>query len=1065
MYVLHGSWRLSHPGDDDASFILWAETSTKQDDAQKRRSTPGARRAAARHPFSAYARDLTRVWRELSPALGELFTRNVKASSAVVLLPAPDSQGLRPSARPVPQLSTPLLHEDGETSTAGKLLLTPWRVDTLSILPRDILALLANLPSEEDAAPGVKVGADLRYWSWAAKFVLELLARQRFKPVLLKRGERYLARWQPLLDEPHEQERLTRLVRAMPPVGRAVIENDKNERRGAAAPRDLLDDFIAMTVDGFARWHADFSRDLPPQTLAEQWLQALGDPNPVLQESGPSLNAFYEQYRAWAEPAGAAGDTFRICFRLDAPQVGDGEGIVAPKRNARDWKLRYLLQANDDPSLLVPAERIWRERGSALKFLNRRLDAPQERLLAGLGMASKIFPPLETSLGTARPEECTLNVEQAYTFIRETALLLQASGFGVLVPGVGGKLGVRVNLKSKKQSPQQKGGVAGLTLDSLIQFNWQLTLNGEPLSPEEFERLAALKVPLVQVRGQWVELRPEQIDRAIKFWETRGGGESGALSLPEALRLAFSLEPAKAGAGLPITEVAAEGWIAELTQKLARGDQMRALRAPETFRGTLRHYQAAGLSWLAFLRQWGLGACLADDMGLGKTVEVAALLLHERETRNGSHKPALVICPTSVVSNWQRELSRFAPDLRVLVHHGAARKKIALTEQAARYDVVLSSYALLHRDVAQLTAVDWSDVILDEAQNIKNPTTKQAQAARQIAGRAEWRAALTGTPVENRLTELWSLFQFLNPDYLGSQKDFFERLARPIERTNDAEATQRLKALVGPFILRRVKTDPKVISDLPHKNEMKVFCNLTKEQATLYEAVVRDSLQRIAESEGIERRGIVLATLMKLKQVCNHPAQFLGDGSTLPGRSGKLARLTEMLEEVRSVHDRALVFTQFAEMGTLLKTYLQEFFGDEVLFLYGGTPAKVRTQMIERFQQDPNGPMVFILSIKAGGTGLNLMRANHVFHFDRWWNPAVENQATDRAFRIGQTKNVQVHKFLVAGTFEDKIDEMIERKKALAESIVGTSEAWITELSTEQLRDLFALRSEAVVDG
>jgi SNF2 family DNA or RNA helicase len=421
-----------------------------------------------------------------------------------------------------------------------------------------------------------------------------------------------------------------------------------------------------------------------------------------------------------------------------------------------------------------------------------------------------------------------------------------------------------------------------------------------------------------------------------------------------------------------------------------------------------------------------------------------------------------VICPTSVVSNWQHELSRFAPDLRVLVHHGAARKKTALAEQAVHHDVVLSSYALLHRDVEQLTAIDWGDVILDEAQNIKNPTTKQAQAARQIAGRAEWRAVLTGTPVENRLTELWSLFQFLNPDYLGSQKDFYERFAKPIERTNDADATQRLRALVGPFILRRVKTDPKVISDLPQKNEMKVFCNLTKEQATLYEAVVRDSLTRIAESEGIERRGIVLATLTKLKQVCNHPAQFLSDESALPGRSGKLARLTEMLEEVRSVQDRALVFTQFAEMGTLLKTYLQEYFGDEVLFLYGGTPAKTRTQMIERFQNDPNGPLVFILSIKAGGTGLNLMRANHVFHFDRWWNPAVENQATDRAFRIGQTKNVQVHKFLVAGTFEDKIDEMIERKKALAESIVGTSEAWITELSTEQLRDLFALRKEAV---
>jgi SNF2 family DNA or RNA helicase len=309
---------------------------------------------------------------------------------------------------------------------------------------------------------------------------------------------------------------------------------------------------------------------------------------------------------------------------------------------------------------------------------------------------------------------------------------------------------------------------------------------------------------------------------------------------------------------------------------------------------------------------------------------------------------------------------------------------------------------------------------------------------------------------------LWSIFQFLNPGYLGSQESFRANFARPIERAQDPEAARRLKGLVGPFILRRVKTDPNVIRDLPAKNEMKVYCTLTREQATLYQAVVRDSLRQIEESEGIQRRGLVLATLMKLKQVCNHPAHLLGDGSPLPDRSGKLNRLAEMLEEVRAVKEHALIFTQFAEMGQLLKAHLQNTFGDEVLFLYGGTPAKARTAMVERFQSDPHGPTAFILSIKAGGTGLNLTRANHVFHFDRWWNPAVENQATDRAFRIGQTKNVQVHKFLCAGTVEERVDEMITRKLALAESIVGTSEGWITELSTEKLRELFTLRAEAV---
>jgi len=1047
MRILHGSWLIGDMAKRPGQFAFWAETNETRADARTRQ-----------HPFAMTHRELQRVLKELS--IGNLLKRDATESTAYLWLP---------STRTAPQPSLEILRDDTESPVRGTLRLTiaKWRADTVALVSHDVLDALLSLPAQNETPSGIKIGNDLRYWQIVAKFVFELLARQRLKPTLEKRDAQFFARWQPLLDEPSEQERLTRLVRAMPPICRAVFRDEKDAKHDAASPRDLLDDFLITTVDAFARWHAIF--ELPPfpshQTVAQAWLSALGDRNPVVKESASTLAAFYEQYRAWAEPVGAVGgETFRICFRLDPPETANEEGIVTLKANARDWSLRYFLQANDDPSLLVPAETVWRERGSALKYLNRKFDAPQERLLAGLGLASKMFSPIETSLRSPRPEACALNVEQAYAFIREATLLLQSSGFGVLVPGISTKLGVRVNLKSKKQSPQHasRGGVGSLTFESVIVYDWQLALGGELLSRAEFERLAALKVPLVQVRGQWVEIRPDQIDQAIKFWEKQKGG--GELSLQDALRLALSQENVGVGSshpGLPVTEVAAEGWIADLLDQLGRGEKLKLISAPDSFQGTLRHYQSAGLSWLAFLRQWGLGACLADDMGLGKTPTTIALLLAERaQHASRKQKPALVICPTSVVSNWERELARFAPDLRVHIHHGATRKKTELAKQTEKSDIVLSSYALLHRDMEQLAQIGWGDVILDEAQNIKNPTTKQAQAARKIGAGAEWRAALTGTPVENRLTELWSIFQFLNPDYLGSQNDFYNRFAKPIERTNDADATKRLKSLVSPFILRRVKTDPNVITDLPAKNEMKVFCNLTKEQATLYEAVVRDSIKRIEEAEGIERRGIVLATLMKLKQVCNHPAQFLGDGSTLAGRSGKLARLTEMLEEVRGVRERALIFTQFAEMGTLLKTYLQETFGDEVLFLHGGVPMKGRTKMIERFQNDQNGPLVFILSIKAGGTGLNLMRANHVFHFDRWWNPAVENQATDRAFRIGQTKNVQVHKYLCAGTFEEKIDAMIERKKSLAESIVGTSEAWITEMTTAQLKELFMLKAE-----
>ncbi len=1057
MFILHGSWLLTGPTDEARGFVLWAETDAS-DDAT---SSGDAPRHARAHPFAASLRALRRAALEFLPPAEDILKRDAKEFTVTVWLP---------STRRGPQASPGLLRT-GQGDASGKLTLRAWQVNALLIPPYCAPGLLLSLPATDDATPGIQAGTDLQFWNAAGKFALELLAGQRYAPTFVERDASYLALWQPLLDEAADSARFDRLAKAMPPLCRALSLTEKSD---APSPQALLENFLSSVVDDYAREHSVVGEykfksrrvihGAPAPTIAEAWIEALNEVSPVVKGSRADLRAFYEQYRAWYEPVPGAGlgDTFRLCFRLDPPPPQqDIPGIRAPKPNAREWKLQYLLQATDDPSLLVPAETVWRERGSTLKFLNRKFDAPQERLLAGLGQASRLFPPIDASLLVARPESCALNVQEAYTFIRETAVLLQSSGFGVLVPGVNAKLGVRVSLKPKqKETP--KGGVAGLTFESVVQYDWQLALGSEPLSREEFEKLASLKVPLVQIRGQWVELKPEQIEQAIKFWEKRKGAGQQVLPLQEAMRLALSLEPNQPTDGLPVTQVVAEGWMDDLLRELTRGERMLGVPVPREFKGTLRPYQEQGLAWLAFLRQWGLGACLADDMGLGKTPETIALLLHERATTNGSRRPALVICPTSVVSNWQRELARFAPDLRVLVHHGAARKKSELAAQAARHDVVISSYALLRRDEKHLAEVEWGDVILDEAQNIKNPSTRQAQVARKLP--AQWRAALTGTPVENRLAELWSLFQFLNPGYLGSQEAFRKQLANPIERAGDPEATKQLKALVGPFILRRVKTDPTVIADLPQKNEMKVYCNLTREQATLYEAVVRDSIQRIEDSEGIERRGIVLATLMKLKQVCNHPAQFLGDGSALPGRSGKLARLTEMLEEVRAVHERVLVFTQFAEMGKLLQAYLQGALGDEALFLYGGTPAKARTKMIERFQDDPHGPMVFILSIKAGGTGLNLTRANHVFHFDRWWNPAVENQATDRAFRIGQTKNVQVYKYLSAGTFEEKIDDMIERKKALAETIIGTSEAWITELSTEQLRELFTLRREAVGD-
>jgi SNF2 family DNA or RNA helicase len=557
-----------------------------------------------------------------------------------------------------------------------------------------------------------------------------------------------------------------------------------------------------------------------------------------------------------------------------------------------------------------------------------------------------------------------------------------------------------------------------------------------------------------------VELDPEELDRALGFLERQAPARpdgAGEMSAAELLRTALGLEATEAG--LPVVAVDAQGWVRDL---LAAADRrLESMATPPGFHGRLRPYQERGLAWLSFLGHLGLGACLADDMGLGKSPTTLALLAAER-TAGARPGPTLLVCPMSVVGNWQREAERFTPGLAVHVHHGAERLTgPAFRETAEQADLVVTTYALAARDRDALAEVPWARIVLDEAQNVKNSAARQSQAVRSL--RAPRRVALTGTPVENRLAELWSIMEFLNPGLLGSARAFRARFAVPVERFHDEDAATLLKRLTGPFVLRRVKTDRSVIADLPAKLEMKVYCNLTREQATLYQAVVDDMLARVEQSEGIERRGLVLATMLKLKQVCNHPAQLLADASGLGGRSGKLERLEELLEEALTAGDKALVFTQFAEFGQQLQRHLTARLDREVLYLHGGTPKKARDQLVTRFQGD-GGPALFLLSLKAGGTGLNLTAANHVVHFDRWWNPAVEDQATDRAFRIGQRRDVQVRKLVCVGTLEERIDRMMEEKRGLAARIVGTGEAWLTELSTGELRELVALRAEAVVE-
>jgi SNF2 family DNA or RNA helicase len=1061
MLVLHAHWQPPRSPAEEGGILFWAETS---DAPQPVRQTGrlAKKPRAKEHPFCMAP--------EILSGISELNLAIEEARHGQVTLRLP-------STRTGPQPSPALLHDwdlDDETPP----FLAPWQVGGLWLPSAAALPAVAHLPQDESLPAWLGLAADARYWRLAAGLVLESLAAQKLVPVLVPadaEGDTFHARWLPVLDGPKDAPRLAQLEAAMPAICRAEAKDGAT----SVSPRLVLDTFLKTTADALARrWGRSTAPHFGPDAdPASRWLAALFSDDPAVDASPAQLKALAQSHRAWMRNLHVAGDpAFRVAFRLEAP-IQRAAAMEDPQPEAGQpdkWQLHYLLQARDDLSLLVPAEAVWQTRGNVLKQLGHRFEKPQEKLLAGLGYAARMLPAMRDSLKSARPAQLSLSTQEAYTFLREAAPLLEEAGFGLLVPPwwnkPGTRLGVRLHLRPAQSPSADVIPKSKMTFENLVHYEWELSLGDTPLTRQEFEALVALKSPLVQIRGQWVQLDPEQIEAAIRFWEKQQ--QKGDISLQEALRLGLGSE--SAGDGLPVDDVTAEGWLAEWLDRFTQHEELSELSQPSGLQGELRPYQRYGYSWLTFLRRWGLGACLADDMGLGKTIQTIAMLLHEKEETGALPGPTLLVCPTSVVTNWEREVRRFAPALSTLVHQGPDRpRRQAFVQAAQEVDMVLSSYAIVRRDVEAMQAVPWLGVVLDEAQNIKNPAAKQTQAVRSLP--ADFHMALTGTPVENRLSELWSIMHFLNPGYLKSRQAFRQDFGLPIERYGDEEATERLRTMVGPFILRRVKTDPRVIQDLPDKIETKVYSHLTEEQATLYEAVVQDAMQKVAESQGIERRGLVLSMLMQLKQICNHPVQYLhqADGGkvaaadepapsvgTLAERSGKLARLTEMLDEVVSVGDRALVFTQFAEMGHLLRAYLPQAVGCPAQLLHGGVPPKKRDQMVNRFQEDGDGPLIFILSLKAGGTGLNLTRANHVFHFDRWWNPAVEDQATDRAFRIGQTRNVQVHKFVTLGTLEEMIDDMIESKKALAEAVVGGGEEWLTELSTDDLRELVLLRRD-----
>jgi SNF2 family DNA or RNA helicase len=1070
MIILHGTW-FSKRKHILGKFGFWAEDLSKPLSKCTVETISPIKKRKPEHPFQLSTDEVVTLLSSLYAQMVEKENDNTKT---VLSQQKPITRWRTlqiPTRNNYPIVSKPvIISEDNTSNIPAAVSLKPWRIRHIELSASDSLLFLSKFPmTQKDCFEEDIIGDDIRFWSATAKFGLELLCRQRFIPQIVNNDERLYAQWIPVFNDPFDAKRIDLLAEMIPPICFSEMTDISQN------PKDLVTDFLITAVDELIKqWLFDYldtstsvgDRLRWKDNLASFWLNGLTTiHHKPISCSSHQKRILADSLMNWSKniQGSTENNGWRTCFRLEEPlKETEPSNKKGTQRSFKEWQITFHIQSKDDKSLLLPAEHLWANNiiTGEEKIMDARFN--EERFLMDLHHASQLYTPIGKSLTGHLPTCCTIDSEQAYMFLKEGAWFLKECGYGVFVPSwwnyqkQQSQLGLRLKVNTPKKGSSARAGF--FTLDHLVDFQWEIAIGDDIIPTEEFQQLAKMKTPLVNVRGKWVEMNDEQVNAAMNFLHL---SQQKGMTLAESLHIGLGQKDV----GLPVvgfdTDDLLKGFISG-----GKHASFSELGTPEGFRGILRPYQKRGYSWLSFLSSRGIGACLADDMGLGKTIQLISLLLTNKQQRKdmknrSTTRPVLLICPTSVVGNWKHELERFSPSLFVMIHHGSDRQKgKGLVKQVKENDIVISTYALAHRDEKILKKIKWDGIVLDEAQNIKNPSTKQTQAIRGLQSR--YRIALTGTPMENRLDELWSIMEFLNPGYLGSLKEFKKRFIIPIERYSDKKTSETLKNLIHPFILRRLKTDKSIIDDLPMKHEMNVYYTLTKEQATLYQATVNDMMQQIEQSDGMKRRGLVLSTLLRLKQICNHPVLFLQDNSSIDKRSGKLSRFMEIIEELLSEKDSALIFTQFVTMGAILQEHLTNVFGREVLFLHGGISRKKRDEMIKRFQDEKEGVSLFILSLKAGGFGLNLTKANHIFHFDRWWNPAVEDQATDRAFRIGQKRNVQVHKFVCLGTLEERINEMLEYKKGLADSILGSGETWLTELSNKQLRDLFTLRLEEV---
>ncbi len=1031
MLILHGCWI-------NGRCFLWGETMPAPN-ALHRHSVRGE---VVRSPFDAGKWKLGAA----VAVLAHSAYRSRAAHARCVRVRLPTANGV-----PVPS-RTGLL-PIGWPEAPADAPSAEWEMTALPLSYPELATILSLCARMENPyahlSARIAAGRDLLALADLWRFAGAVAARQTVLPAI--RGMR--SRWVAALDRA-DVRRLANLAEAVPPAASCMDGAGPHDTFARRFFDDAVDLIVREAVTTkLTRLHAARGVFVDVHSA---WLASLRSRNPAIRWRSPEEVAEFAAVLAeWQSPvATSAASSVRLGFRIADPLGAAGETPV--------WRLTPVIVG-----------------GKRAVPISRRTLAPlsardRAGLLLALGQASVLCPLLAED-GAGHGDAVTLDASEVGLFLRESAPLLKAAGFWVFSPawwtparciaGRGGEMdGTRLRIRAVS-ARFASGGKGFFSLDALVHVKWEIVLGDVRLNEEDVEKILSGGQELVRRRSRWVYADRARLTTAVKRLKELN---AGPVTIRRLVHLAAGgFISADGSIEADVSRVERHAAFAKLVGSLRNGSGVEPVAPAADFRGELRPYQTRGLSWLAFLAQWGFGACLADDMGLGKTIEAIALFLHVRNL--GWRRPILVVCPMSIMTKWQRELSRFAPGLSTWIFHGPDRPTgPAFARQAEGWDVVVTSYQLLCRDFASISSVAWGIVVIDEAQNIKNADTRKSRAARKLS--ADWRLALTGTPVENGVGDLWAIMDFLNPGLLPGRSRFNEAFLRPIQMGTDPAARETLRRITGPFILRRLKTDPDIVADLPPRVEEKVYCPLTQEQAELYAAETKELARLLASSSGSTRRGNVLGLLTRLKQICNHPEHYFGHESPsaeeasvdpLPAaRSGKLRRFDELLDDILAAGECALVFTQYVVMGRLLQRHLRIRLGQDIPFLHGGTRLRDRDAMVARFQR-PDGPPVFIVSIKAGGTGLDLTRANHVFHFDRWWNPAVENQATDRAHRIGQKRTVFVHTLICEGTLESRIDDLITGKTELARQIVGSGDSWLAGLSDDKLREILSLSASA----